>query len=288
MHEPMKTASTAMSSIASPPCQPHVLEGAADAVAVGRVVDVVGRRHAAGDRGDHARVGAPGDLGGERRRHPRPPRGRRRRPVAGAARASDSTAAARSARARRAAPRTRRRWCRRARSCRRARRPRSTCCRPSCGPPSSSARIAEPAYSMTWPARAGHAERADRAEDEVLGADAHARPRPRCSSASCAAWTGSGSGSRGRARPRWCRCRTRGAPKAPCVEVWLSPQTMVMPGWVTPSSGPIDVDDALARCCAARTAGCRTRRSCARAPRSGPPRAGRRCRPRGRSWARCG
>ena len=29
------------------------------------------------------------------------------------------------------------------------------------------------------------------------------------------------------------------APKAPCVEVWESPQTIVMPGWVTPSSGPI-------------------------------------------------
>ena len=29
------------------------------------------------------------------------------------------------------------------------------------------------------------------------------------------------------------------APKAPWVEVWLSPQTIVMPGWVTPNSGPI-------------------------------------------------
>ena len=29
------------------------------------------------------------------------------------------------------------------------------------------------------------------------------------------------------------------APKAPCVDVWLSPHTMVMPGWVSPSSGPI-------------------------------------------------
>jgi len=29
------------------------------------------------------------------------------------------------------------------------------------------------------------------------------------------------------------------APKAPCVEVWLSPQTMVMPGRVKPCSGPI-------------------------------------------------
>ena len=29
------------------------------------------------------------------------------------------------------------------------------------------------------------------------------------------------------------------APNAPCVEVCESPQTIVMPGWVTPSSGPI-------------------------------------------------
>ena len=29
------------------------------------------------------------------------------------------------------------------------------------------------------------------------------------------------------------------APKAPCVAVWESPQTMVMPGCVSPSSGPM-------------------------------------------------
>jgi hypothetical protein len=29
------------------------------------------------------------------------------------------------------------------------------------------------------------------------------------------------------------------APKAPCVAVWLSPQTIVMPGWVMPCSGPM-------------------------------------------------
>ncbi len=32
---------------------------------------------------------------------------------------------------------------------------------------------------------------------------------------------------------------TARAPKAPWVEVWLSPHTIVMPGWVTPSSGPM-------------------------------------------------
>ena len=29
------------------------------------------------------------------------------------------------------------------------------------------------------------------------------------------------------------------APNAPCVLVWLSPQTIVLPGWVAPSSGPM-------------------------------------------------
>ena len=36
------------------------------------------------------------------------------------------------------------------------------------------------------------------------------------------------------------------APNAPCVAVWESPQTIVMPGWVTPELRPDDVDDALA------------------------------------------
>ena len=29
------------------------------------------------------------------------------------------------------------------------------------------------------------------------------------------------------------------APNAPCVDVWLSPQAIVMPGCVRPSSGPM-------------------------------------------------
>ncbi len=36
------------------------------------------------------------------------------------------------------------------------------------------------------------------------------------------------------------------APKAPWVEVCESPQTIVMPGWVTPELGPDHVHDALA------------------------------------------
>ena len=36
------------------------------------------------------------------------------------------------------------------------------------------------------------------------------------------------------------------APKAPCVAVWLSPQTIVMPGWVQALLRADDVHDALA------------------------------------------
>ena len=36
------------------------------------------------------------------------------------------------------------------------------------------------------------------------------------------------------------------APNAPCVEVWLSPQTIVMPGWVRPELRADHVDDPLA------------------------------------------
>ena len=46
-------------------------------------------------------------------------------------------------------------------------------------------------------------------------------------------------------RPRWSRCRRRSAPNAPWVLVWLSPQTMVLPGWVRPELRADDVDDAL-------------------------------------------
>jgi hypothetical protein len=35
------------------------------------------------------------------------------------------------------------------------------------------------------------------------------------------------------------------APNAPWVEVWESPQAMVVPGWVMPCSGADHVDDAL-------------------------------------------
>ncbi len=45
------------------------------------------------------------------------------------------------------------------------------------------------------------------------------------------------------------------APKAPCVLVWLSPQTTVVPGWVRPSCGPIT----CTMPCPASPIGCRRR-----------------------------
>ena len=52
------------------------------------------------------------------------------------------------------------------------------------------------------------------------------------------------------------------APNAPCVLVWLSPQTMVLPGWVAPSSGPITCTMPRLSLVEVRAARRRTRRSC--------------------------
>ena len=58
------------------------------------------------------------------------------------------------------------------------------------------------------------------------------------------------------------------APNAPCVEVWLSPQTIVMPGCVSPSSGPDHVHDPLAAAAGRDTAARRTPRSSRRSASS--------------------
>ena len=77
------------------------------------------------------------------------------------------------------------------------------------------------------------------------------------------------------------------APNAPWVEVWLSPQAIVMPGWVSPSSGPmtwtmpccpldeIEQPDAVVR------------GSCARAPRACLPPSRRETAAADRASARC-
>ena len=141
-------------------------------------------------------------------------------------------------RRRTAALRCSRRWSRPARSCRPGRRPRSTCCRPSCG---------RPCRARGWPAgifdhvagAAGGADLADDRQDDVLGGAADGerrrRPRPACSSAGfCSSvWVASTCSTSEVPMPK------ASAPKAPCVLVWLSPQTMVVPGRVKPSSGPM-------------------------------------------------
>ena len=86
---------------------------------------------------------------------------------------------------------------------------------------------------------AADADPADRAEDRVLGGDAERQLARRsatrivfgrrCGSV-CVASTCSTSD---------VPIPNASAPNAPCVEVWLSPQTIVIPGCVTPSSGPI-------------------------------------------------
>ena len=89
-----------------------------------------------------------------------------------------------------------------------------------------------------------HAELADDGEDHVLGVDALGQlPSTRT-------WR-----SLGLAMARHCVASTSRtwvvpmpkamAPTAPWVEVWLSPQAMVMPGWREAQLGPDHVDDAL-------------------------------------------
>jgi len=68
---------------------------------------------------------------------------------------------------------------------------------------------------------------------------------------------------RARAQPPRADAEGQGA-NAPWVEVWESPQTIVMPGWVTPSSARSRGRFPDARSRASRP-GCRTQRSCARA-----------------------
>ena len=99
-------------------------------------------------------------------------------------------------------------------------------------------RIASPAYSKTWPDAACHADVADHPQRDVLGRQPGGQRaleaddcRLRTLEGSvCAASTCSTSD---------VPMPNASAPNAPWVEVWLSPQTIVLPGCVSPSSGPI-------------------------------------------------
>ena len=79
----------------------------------------------------------------------------------------------------------------------------------------------------------------DQREDDVLGADARApagrRRGPRRSSGRA----GAASGSRGPSRPRSSRSRTRARRTRRGCAVCESPHTIVIPGWVRPSCGPM-------------------------------------------------
>jgi hypothetical protein len=80
----------------------------------------------------------------------------------------------------------------------------------------------------------------DRQQGDVLGGDAEGRSSPGRSPDLHVLGLAPGPGSAwpAHARPRRCRCRCASAPKAPCVAVWLSPHTTVVPGRVKPCSGP--------------------------------------------------
>ena len=109
---------------------------------------------------------------------------------------------------------------------------------------------------------AADADPADDREDDVLRGDAGGKlavDRDRASSSACAASSVCVAST----------CSTSlvpmpkaSAPNAPCVQVWQSPQTIVMPGLGQPQLGADDVDDALAGIAQAVAAGCRTPRSC--------------------------
>ena len=105
-------------------------------------------------------------------------------------------------------------------------------------PAMSSARIVSPAYSITWPVPPAVPMRADDRQHDVLRrAPGGSVPSTRTSmffagfcSSVCVASTCSTSD---------VPMPNASAPIAPCVEVWLSPHTIVMPGRLMPSSGPM-------------------------------------------------
>ena len=240
VQEPRNTRSSAMSSIAVPGLQVHVRQRALGQLARAR------RRRSSSGSGTrpvtgtlcagvvphvtHGSMSSPSQLDRrvERRalvRRQRAPRLERPLPV-------------RALRRERPALRRRRTSCRPARPGPRARRPRSTCCRPSSGLPSRASRMTSPRYSMTWP---------------MPPATPILRMIARITSfavtPSCSAPFTSTDIVFGVACGSVCvasTCSTSdvpmpnaSAPNAPCVEVWLSPQTIVMPGCVSPCSGPM-------------------------------------------------
>ncbi len=173
-----------------------------------------------------------------------------------------ATAASHSApRGARGLPSGMRTWSRPGRSCRRARRPRSTCCILSCAPPSRARECPSRDIRSHGPCRP-------------------TRPRwPMIARIKSLAVTPAGSSPStliakvfGLRCSRHCVANTwptsvlpipkARAPKAPWVLVWLSPQTMVMPGSVSAELRTDDVHDAAPRIAHAEQLERRTRRNC--------------------------
>ena len=168
------------------------------------------------------------------------------------------------------------------------RRPRSTCCRRSSALPSVRARDGRAEIFQDVPGGPAGADGADDGEDDVLGLQAGARAcrSPRCPGP----WAG------GPCQRVWVArtCSTSlvpmpkaRAPKAPWVLVWLSPQTIVGPGRVSPSSGPMTWTIPCRPLLHVVAASRRTRGSWRAGPRPGGATSARGCRA-GRRSARCG
>ena len=122
-------------------------------------------------------------------------------------------------------------------------------------PSMSSARTASPAYSMTWPVPPPKPMAAITASatslPDTLGCSRPSTVTRRVRARRCSRhWVASTWPTSDVPMPK------AKAPKAPCVAVWLSPHTTVMPGWVRPSSGPMT---------------CTTPRSSESQPASGTP-----------------
>ena len=202
---------------------------------------LVGIGHAAVDRHHHLRRRAPGDLRLDRRARRASTTRVELRAVVAAQRAPVRDRAVPHARrsARTAARAGSRSSCRRRRPCRRARRPRSPCCTPSCGLPSTARGSRAPANSIAWPVPPAVPILPMTASARSLAVTPGGRRpstshqhRLRLLRAAGTAW-------RARARPRRCRCRTpaqRMRRACWCANRRRRPSC---PGSVAPCSGPI-------------------------------------------------
>ena len=124
-----------------------------------------------------------------------------------------------------------------------------------------SARMASPRYSKTWPVPPPTPIRAISARMMSLAADARSEPRRRRGPRRSSGRAGAGDWVARTISTSLVPIPKASAPNAPCVEVCESPHTIVMPGWVSPSCGPMTWTMPWRRRRRCRGAGCRTRRS---------------------------